>query len=105
MYSGHVPQRRNLGGPRHEASERVLLRPLTGTALISAWTLNKSRGGLRLVVEDVVEVGASYLVSIGEAVERPATIVWIREEADGQIAGLKFDDGDGGDVPSSLPSE
>jgi hypothetical protein len=96
-----VPQRRNLGGPRHEASERVLLRPLTGTAEISAWTLNMSRGGLRLVVEDVVDVGTSYLVAIGDAEERPATVVWTREEADGQIAGLKFDDGEGHEAPSS----
>ena len=98
-----MPQRRNLGGPRHEASERVLLRPVTGTAEISAWTLNTSRGGLRLVVEDVVDVGQSYLVAIGDGHERPATVVWTREEADGQIAGLKFDDTEGHEAPSSDP--
>ena len=31
------------------------------------------------------------------------TVVWTREEADGQIAGLKFDDGEGHEVPSSEP--
>lgn len=69
-------------------------------AEISAWTLNLSRGGLRLIVEDAVEVGASYLVTVGDAEERPATVVWMREEADGQIAGLKFDDVEGGEAPS-----
>ena len=70
---------------------------------IFAWTLNVSRGGLRLIVEDAVAVGAAYLVSIGDEPARPATVVWTREEADGQIAGMKFDDLEGGDVPSSNP--
>jgi hypothetical protein len=78
---------------------------LTGSAEISAWTLNMSRGGLRLVVEDVVDVGTRYLVSIGDAEQRPATVVWTREEADGQIAGLKFDDGEGHEAPSFEPTE
>jgi hypothetical protein len=98
-----VPQRRNLGGPRHEASERVRLRPASAGAEISAWTLNLSRGGLRLIVEDNVDVGTSYWVTIGEGGERPATVVWTREEADGQIAGLRFDDVEGGEVPSASP--
>ena len=102
-YSWRVPQRRNLGGPRREASERVCLRPMAAGADIFAWTLNVSRGGLRLIVEDAVAVGAAYLVSIGDEPARPATVVWTREEADGQIAGMKFDDLEGGDVPSSNP--
>jgi hypothetical protein len=99
-----VPQRRNLGGPRLEASERLALRPLTGGAEIAAWTLNLSRGGLRLIVEDPVVVGESYFVTIGESSARPATVVWMREEADGQIAGLKFDDVEGAEVPAATPS-
>jgi hypothetical protein len=29
-------------------------------------------------------------------------VVWIREEADGQIAGLKFEDVEGATVPESV---
>jgi hypothetical protein len=68
---------------------------------IVAWTLNVSRGGLRVVVEDSVIVGGTYEVRLGESEPRPAKVVWIREEADGQIAGLKYEDVDGGEVPGS----
>jgi c-di-GMP-binding flagellar brake protein YcgR len=101
-----VPQRRNLGGARREASERVILalHGSKGKTEIEAWTLNVSRGGLRVVVEDAVHVGGKYMVSVGDAAPRPATVVWIREEADGQIVGLKFEDVEGAEVPpSSFP--
>lgn len=94
-----MPQRRNLGGARREASERVILRIGEGPTEISAWTLNVSRGGLRLVVEEPVVVGGSYWVSVGESDPRRARVIWVREEADGQIAGLKFDEPEGVRVP------
>lgn len=75
-----------------------------GTTEIEAWTLNVSRGGLRVVVEDPVHAGGKYMVTVGDAAARPASVVWIREEADGQIAGLKFEDVEGAEVPpSSFP--
>lgn len=97
-----MPQRRNLGGARREATERVVLRLGEGKTEITAWTLNVSRGGLRLVAEDPVVVGGLYQVAVGEAAARPARVIWIREEADGQIAGLKFEDIEGGEVPPSI---
>lgn len=72
-----------------------------GTTELSAWTLNVSRGGLRVVLEDPVHLGGQYLVTIGDSPPRPAKVVWVREEADGQIAGLKFEDVEGGEVPTS----
>ncbi len=87
-----MPQRRNLGGARREASERVILRVAEGHVEIPAWTLNVSRGGLRLVVEEPVVIGGCYLVSVGESAPRKARVIWVREEADGQIAGLKFEE-------------
>ncbi len=101
-YTGIVPQRRNLGGPRREATERVVLRIGSSGDELPAWTLNISRGGIRLVVEDPVVVGGVYQVVVGDGAPRPATVVWTREEADGQIAGLKFEDVEGGEVPPSL---
>lgn len=100
-------QRRNLGGPRLEASERVVLVPQGGEGEdrleLTAWTLNLSRGGLRVVVEDPIVVGAEYLVSVGEAEARLARVVWLRQESDGQIAGMKFSDSLEKDRASSLP--
>lgn len=89
-----VSQRRNTGGPRHEASERVTLRG-AGRELVG-WTLNVSRGGVRVVLEDAVQVGDAFDISIGEEGPRPRAgrVVWVRNAADGQIVGLQFVDGD-----------
>ena len=96
-----VSQRRNAGGARHESTERVVLR--SAGAEVDGWTLNVSRGGVRVVVEQVVVAGADYQVAIGDASARPARVVWVRDEADGQIAGLQFLDVPDGEVPGTLP--
>lgn len=85
--------RRNTGGSRHEASERIRLR--SGDYCASGWTLNLSRGGVRAVLEDPVELGVEYAVTIGPEGEspdpgRPGRVVWLQDEHDGQIAGIQF---------------
>lgn len=92
-YSARVSQRRGIGGARHEASERVLLRREGYEA--EGWTLNISRGGVRVVVEEPVVAGVDYQVAVGDAATRRARAVWVREEADGQIVGLQFLDLEG----------
>lgn len=71
---------------------------------MSGWTLNVSRGGVRLVVEDPVEEGWIVRIRLGEAsptaVEREGRVVWVRSEADGQIVGIQFLE-----APSGPPSE
>ena len=94
-------QRRQLGGLRREASERVSV--LTERGKISGWTLNLSRGGVRLVLEEALSVGVSYdLVFEGDGGterRRPGRVVWAQDEPDGQIVGVQFLD-----VPvSSVP--
>jgi hypothetical protein len=93
--------RRNLGGARHEATARITLR--AGDFVASGWTLNLSRGGVRVVLEDPVELGAEYVITIGpEGDDRTQThrarVVWLQDEADGQIAGIQFLDQEG-EVP------
>jgi hypothetical protein len=99
-----VSQRRGIGGARHEATERVVLRREGGDAAAHAaaegWTLNVSRGGLRVVVEEPIVAGLDYRVAVGEGAARLARAVWVREEADGRIVGLQFLDLD---VPGSVP--
>lgn len=95
-----MTQRRSLGGARREATERVTLH---GPDLdVEAWTLNVSRGGLRVIVEEMLSVGSDYSVKFEDGTRRDARVVWLREEADGQIAGLQFLDVPGFDVSASL---
>lgn len=72
----------------------------------SAWTLNVSRGGIRVVIEEPVNVGSEYEVTVGEDEPRLARAVWVRKEADGQIAGFQFLDvelqGELSEPPGSL---
>lgn len=96
-----MSHRRNTDGPRQQTSERVSLRrpgrDLTG------WALNLSRGGVRLVLEEPVRVGEVFDIVVGDAGEpRAGRVVWVREEADGQIVGLQFLDAS---QPPPMPSE
>ena len=98
-------QRRNLGGVRHDATERISLR-----AGDFVWTLNLSRGGVRVVLEDEVDLGGQYTITIGvegEAGSRvhQARVVWLQDETDGQIAGIQFLDEEGGPPDPDTPRD
>lgn len=85
---------RRASGARREASERVVLRRADVT--IDGWTLNLSRGGVRVVVEEPLVEGDEVEVQVGDgSTFRPGRVVWINEQADGQIVGVQFLDGDG----------
>jgi hypothetical protein len=92
--------RRHAGGARREASERVLLRT-TGFET-TGWTLNVSRGGIRAVVEDALLQGGEYQLIVGDeetAAPRRASVVWLQDETDGQIVGLKYLDVEDSSLP------
>ncbi len=91
--------RRQEGGARREASERILLRREGFET--AGWTLNLSRGGVRVIVEDTVEPGLEYEIVIGdeESASRRARVIWVQDEADGQIAGVQFLDVEGEPPP------
>jgi PilZ domain len=66
------------------------------------WALNVSRGGVRAVVEDPLIQGTEYQVVVGDeetVAPRRAAVVWLQDEADGQIVGLKYLDVQDGTVP------
>jgi len=94
--------RRHAGGARREASERVLVRS-TGFET-HGWTLNVSRGGIRAIVEDPLTQGVEYQLTVGggdeeTAAPRRASVVWLQDESDGQIVGLKYLDVEDGSEP------
>ena len=84
---------RSAGEARREASDRAVLR--AGGGEVSGWTLNRSRGGVRLVIEEPVLPGTEYEVHIADEPARRGRVVWVQTEADGQIVGVQFLDAAG----------
>ena len=66
------------------------------------WTLNVSRGGMRAIVEEPVKAGVEYELFVGDSEDaaRKVAVVWVQDEADGQIVGVRFLD-----VAGSVPPE
>jgi hypothetical protein len=81
------------GGPRREVSERVFLQRDDGRAL-DGWALNVSRGGLRAIVEEAVDLGQEFEVRVGMNDDSPllrrGRVVWKQDEPDGVIVGIEF---------------
>lgn len=93
--------RRSEGGARKESTERVVVRAAGFET--TGWTLNVSRGGLRAIVEERLDVDREYEIVLGDdATPRRAAVAWSQEEADGQIVGLKYLDVEG-TVPPAEP--
>jgi hypothetical protein len=108
------------GGARRGLSSRVTLKGKTGKVLgqvLEGWALNVSRGGLRVILEEKVELGAEFEVTLASSdgsaktadassswppqdgdrpgsapLDVPSTgrIVWVQEEPDGVVAGIEF---------------
>jgi hypothetical protein len=85
--------RRADGGARRELTNRVVLR--ANDTEIVGWALNISRGGIRVILEDSVELGQEFDVTVSSEETAPTPIrrgriVWVQEERDGMIVGVKF---------------
>jgi hypothetical protein len=78
------------GGARREVTERVVLKGEDGS--FEGWALNVSRGGVRAIVEEQLQLGEVYEVTIGDSspLIRRARVVWLQEENDGVVVGLEF---------------
>jgi PilZ domain len=111
--------RRGTGGARREVTDRVVLRAVPSDGLVggrtspaagaelSGWALNASRGGIRIILEDKVELGHEYDVEVGggegAGKARRGRVVWVQEEADGMIVGVEFVDQKGEGTPGNDP--
>jgi hypothetical protein len=73
---------------------RVTLEPKAGGETLEGWALNASRGGLRVILEEKVELGVEFEITVsGESgldTQRAGRVVWVQEEPDGAIVGLEF---------------
>lgn len=64
-------------------------------ALFEGWALNVCKGGMRIITEQPLKEGdviAVEVTSSGVPYSGQARVCWVREQADGVIAGLRFDD-------------
>jgi hypothetical protein len=81
------------GGARHELTARISLTAKDGRVL-EGWALNVSRGGVRVILEENVELGVEFEIvfSTGENAGTPfvGRVVWVQEEPDGVVAGIEF---------------
>ena len=85
----------------------LVKEPDTGKEL-EGWALNLSRGGLRCILEEKVELGAEYFVTLGDGEDvgaRRARVVWVQEEPDGVIVGVEFVGLSGIHLPTAQTSQ
>jgi hypothetical protein len=76
---------------------RVALTPRvgkTGSLPLEGWALNVSRGGVRVILEEKVDLGAEFEIDLsaesGLDVARSGRVVWVQEEPDGVVVGIEF---------------
>lgn len=86
--------RRGGGGARREISSRITLVGTDGKEY-EGWALNISRGGIRVVIEDRVELGQELEIreldpDIAEGGPFKGRVVWVQDEPDGSVVGMEF---------------
>ncbi|MCC6644495.1 MAG: PilZ domain-containing protein [Polyangiaceae bacterium] len=92
---------RRSGGGRVSFDRRAVI--VHGDRALDAWSMNVSRGGLRVVMEDALAAGDEVDVVVGEPDEpdyfrKAARVAWVQPEQGGFIVGFEFKDG--GSAPS-----
>lgn len=62
-------------------------------AMFEGWALNVCHNGMRIITEEPLKKGDTIQVEVNSAGRNytgTATVQWIRQEADGVVAGLQF---------------
>ncbi|HHH29618.1 MAG TPA: PilZ domain-containing protein [Polyangiaceae bacterium] len=102
--SDDEPRARRTAGVRTPVSESVLFE--AEGRRIDGWTLNLSRGGIRAILDDMVEMGEEFEITVGtDAEPRAGRVVWVREDKGGCIVGVAFLDSEGSVPPPPGASE
>lgn len=60
---------------------------------------------MRAIIEEPVKAGMEYELMVGDDDEsaRHVAVVWVQDEADGQIVGVRFLDAEGSVPPPKTP--
>ena len=96
--SDDEPRARRTSGARTPVSESVLFE--AEGRRIDGWSLNLSRGGIRAILDEMVEMGEEFEITVGtDAEPRAGRIVWVREDKGGCIVGVAFLDTEGSVPP------
>ena len=85
--------RRGGGGARREISSRISL--VSDGNEYNGWALNISRGGIRVVIEERVELGQEFEIreldaDIADGGPFRGRVVWVQDEPDGSVVGMEF---------------
>jgi hypothetical protein len=62
-------------------------------AIFDGWALNVCHGGMRIITEQPLKQGDTLQIEVsssGTAYSGKAHVCWVRQEADGVVAGLEF---------------
>lgn len=62
-------------------------------AIFEGWALNVCHGGMRIITEEPLKKGDTIQIEVASAGRNytgSATVQWVREQADGVVAGLQF---------------
>jgi hypothetical protein len=65
-------------------------------AIFEGWALNVCHGGMRIITEEALKPGDTIQVEVssaGKSYLGMARVQWVRQEADGVVAGLQFHEG------------
>lgn len=102
--SDDEPRARRTSGVRTPVSESVLFE--ADGRRIEGWSLNLSRGGIRAILDEMVQTGEEFEITVGtDAEPRAGRIVWVRGDKGGCIVGVAFLDTEGSVPPPPGPSE
>ncbi len=64
-------------------------------AIFEGWALNVAHGGMRIITEEPLKAGDTLQIEVssgGRNYTGTARVQWVREQADGVVAGLQFHD-------------
>jgi hypothetical protein len=79
---------------RHSVRRPVNVRVAIEGRTDSAWALNLSSGGVRILAEAKIRVGELLLLRLGDdpvyALSSKGRVVWVREEGEDVVAGIEF---------------
>ena len=99
--SERIPFAKPLSIAKIERDDQQRVTAVEVETAFDGWSLNVAHGGMRIITERPLRPGDQVQIEVvtpGAVYLGRARVRWVREEADGVIAGLEF--ADGGPTPA-----